>query len=125
MLNATQRYSAASALVAKAHAKVDAATAVLLPALSQTAVYQAAKSELDAADTALKAVRADGGPDNVALVSASQRYLNAKTAVQKLIDEAAANDPATVGARQELITAQGDLRAAKEEMTNTKGTGKK
>lgn len=125
VLNATQRYTAAAGVVDRARAKVEAATAGLLPALSQTSAYQAAKSELDAADAALKSARATAGPGNAELVTVGQRYINAKTAVQKLINDVAETDPATVAARQELITAQGDLRAAKEDLSNTKGTGKK
>ncbi len=111
--SATQRYSEASAAVSRARAKVEAATAGLLPALSQTPAYQSAKSELDAADAALNAARANGDPGNPELVATAQRYINAKTALQKVISAAAEVDPDTVAAKQELIEAQGELKAAR------------
>jgi len=123
--DATQRYADALAAVTRAHAKLDAATAGLIPALSKTDAYQTAKTDLDAADVELQAARANGDPGNAELTAASLRYVNAKTAVQKLINEAAETDPQAVAAKQELIEAQGDLRAAKEEFTNARGAGKK
>jgi hypothetical protein len=125
MPNATQRYTVAMAAVIRAHASVDAATAGLLPALSQTPAYQAAKSELDDAVTALKAARANNNElGNTELVAAEQRYLNAKSAVQKLINAAAETDPASVAAKQKLISAQSELKVAKEDLAAAGGAGR-
>jgi len=125
-LNATQRYTAAMTAVTMAHARVDAATAALLPALSQIPAYRAAKSELEDAGAALAAARANNGdPGNAEFVAAGQRYLNAKAAVQKLINAAAAADPASIEARGALVTAQGELRVAKEDLVNAGGAGRK
>jgi hypothetical protein len=125
-LNATQRYTAAMTAVTMAHTRVDAATAALLPALSKAPAYQAAKSELDDASAALAAARANNSdPGNAEFVAAGQRYLNAKAAVQKLINAAAAADPASIEARGALVTAQGELRVAKEDLVNAGGAGRK
>jgi hypothetical protein len=63
-------------------------------------------------------------PGNPELVDAAQRYVNAKTTLQKIVNQAAANDPQALAAKQELITAQSDLRAAKEDLTNSSAAGK-
>jgi hypothetical protein len=124
-LNATQRYTAAMNAVTRAHAQVDAAISGLLPELSQTRAYQAAKSELDDANTALKAARANNNePGNAELVAAEQRYLNAKSAVQKLINAAADTDPASVAAKYVLTSAVEDLKAAKEDLAAAGGAGR-
>jgi hypothetical protein len=122
--NASQRYIAAMKAVSRAQAKVDATTAALIPGLSTTAAYHSAKSELEVDTAALTAARVNNTPGSPELVDAAQRYVNAKTTLQKIVNQAAANDPQALAAKQELITAQSDLRAAKEDLTNSSAAGK-
>jgi hypothetical protein len=114
--SAKERYTAAMVAVMQAHVKVDSARAALIPALSQNQAYQAAMTELSAADAALQSARANDAPATPELVAAAQRYVDAKAAVQKIANAAAATDPQTIAARQALMAAQSDLRAAQEDM---------
>jgi chromosome segregation ATPase len=110
--------------VMQAHVKVDSAKAALIPALSRNQAYQDAESEVSAANAALQSARANDAPASPELVAAAQRYVDAKAAVQKIVNAAAATDPQTIAARQELDAAQSDLRAAQQEMKTSAATGK-
>jgi hypothetical protein len=115
---AMQRYTAAMNAVTRAHTQVDKATAAVVSGLVQLPAYEAAKQELESADSALHAVLANNGiSGSPELVATEQRYLNAKAAVRKLIKAASDSDVASITAKQVLTDAQNELKAAKEDLT--------
>lgn len=113
-ISAAERVAETSDAFDEAKKKVAAAKANLLPELSKIPAFQAAQSELTTATAAWQAARADSAdPGSATAVAAGERYLNAKTAVQKLIDDASSTDPQTIAAKQELVAAEKELASAR------------
>jgi hypothetical protein len=125
-ISAAVRVAEASDAVDAAQKKVAAAKANLLPGLAKTPAFQTAQNELTAATAAWQGARADSAdPGSAAAVAAGERYLNAKTAVQRLIDEASSTDPLSIAAKQELAAAEKELAAARAELATSIAAGSK
>ena len=95
-----------SITVQQAKAQLTSARKALIPALSTRPEYQSALHELTLADADLKDARASNDPGSPRLVAASHRWITARAAVQKIVDDAAAADPTCVAAEQQLLEAQ-------------------
>jgi hypothetical protein len=103
-----------AATLQAARAKMEAASQALLQTLSNDPAYKAAKSQADAADAKRQAALAADGPGSAEVLAASRQWLEAKTALQKIAANAAANDPATQEAHRELMDAEATMRAGKD-----------
>lgn len=115
------RRADAQATMQAAKANLDAAQKALVATLSSQPAYQSAKAEVDAAESNLSSVRASNDPGSEALVSASKRALEAKTALQKIIAAATASDPATSAAQRQFTDAQRSLVSIKAEQDAAAG----
>jgi hypothetical protein len=108
------RSTTSAAALQAARAKMEAASQALLQTLLNDPAYQAAKAQADAADAKRQAALAADGPGSAEVLAASRQWLEAKTALQKIAANAAANDPATQEAHRELMEAEAAMRAGKD-----------
>jgi hypothetical protein len=120
------RYADAQASVLAARAKLDAMQEALELKLANAPDYRATQSDLATAEAELADVRAHNDPGSVALIAASRKVLDARTAFQKVMNSASAGDPAVTSARRELADAQHALALAKAQQDDAVvGTSKK
>jgi hypothetical protein len=99
--------------VQQARAKLDAAKAVVEHSLANDPAFAQAQKDVADADAARKAALASDGAGSASVQEASSQWIDAKTKVRKLLDDAAAKDPATAAAQNDLKEAEANARSAK------------
>lgn len=108
---ATQQSVAAAAALARqqqlvalqsAKAQFAEAQARVITSLQSGSNYQQAKMRADTADSQLRDARARYSPGDSNLVAASQTALDARDALNQIVAQAMANDPAAVAAKAKL-----------------------
>lgn len=114
-LTIEDRLTQAAVDVEQARSKLGKATAVVEQALAQRPDYQSAKAAADQAETDVRVARLNFPPASPELSFTSQRWIDAKSRLQKIKAEALAGDAAVFAAQKELDLASAELRSLKIE----------
>ena len=96
----------AQASIREARSRLQSARDAVIGRLQSTDAYRTAKADADAAEADLKKARINYAAGSPELIAASQRAMDAKGKVQKLIDDAMAHDPDATAARRDLQSLQ-------------------
>jgi hypothetical protein len=99
--------------VREARVKLDAAMSAVEKSLGGDAAYQQAKADADAADAQRKAAVTTYGAGSQEVLDAGNKWLDAKSKVQKIVATAAAKNPAVTAAQHDLSDAEAGNRPTK------------
>lgn len=97
--------------VREARVRLTSAMQSLEQSLAKDAEYARAKSDADAADVQRKAAVAANEPGSPLVLEAGQKWLDAKSRLQKIVAVAAARDPAVIAAQNQLSQAEAGNRS--------------